>query len=35
MAERVIGQLAAKGRVPGIVFLDNIAHPERVVVRMR
>jgi cell division protein FtsQ len=35
MAERVIGRLAAKGRVPGIVFLDNTAHPERVVVRMR
>lgn len=35
MAERVVGRLAAKGRVPGIVFLDNKAHPERVVVRMR
>lgn len=35
MAERVIGKLAAKGRLPGIVFLDNHAHPERVVVRMR
>jgi cell division protein FtsQ len=35
MAERVVGRLAAKGRMPGIVFLDNTAHPERVVVRMR
>ena len=35
MAERVIGRLARKGRLPGIVFLDNRAHPERVVVRMR
>jgi cell division protein FtsQ len=35
MAERVIGELRQKGRAPGIVFLDNEAHPERVVVRMR
>ena len=35
MAERVVSRLSAKGRVPGIVFLDNRAHPERVVVRMR
>jgi cell division protein FtsQ len=35
MAERVISQLRQKGRAPGIVFLDNDAHPERVVVRMR
>lgn len=35
MAERVVGQLERKGRVPGIVFADNVAHPERVVVRMR
>jgi cell division protein FtsQ len=35
MAERVVGRLAARGRLPGIVFLDNTAHPERVVVRMR
>ncbi len=35
MAERVMGQLARKGRTPGIIFLDNQAHPERVVVRMR
>ncbi len=35
MAERVTQQLGRKGRVPGIVFLDNQARPERVVVRMR
>jgi cell division protein FtsQ len=35
MAERVIGELRKKGRAPGIVVLDNDAHPERVVVRMR
>jgi hypothetical protein len=35
MAERVISELRQKGRAPGIVFLDNEAHPERVVVRMR
>jgi cell division protein FtsQ len=35
MAADVVGSLAAKGRTPGIVFLDNEAHPERVVVRMR
>lgn len=35
MAESVLRDLGAKGRVPGIVFLDNEAHPERVVVRMR
>jgi len=35
MAERVIAEVARKGRAPGIVFLDNEAHPERVVVRMR
>jgi cell division protein FtsQ len=35
MAAQVIGELGAKGRAPGIVFLDNEAHPERVVVRMR
>jgi cell division protein FtsQ len=34
MASEVIGRLASKGRTPGIVFLDNQAHPERVVVRM-
>jgi cell division protein FtsQ len=35
MAEEVVDELRKKGRTPGIVFLDNIAHPERVVVRMR
>ncbi|HMR80250.1 MAG TPA: FtsQ-type POTRA domain-containing protein [Polyangiaceae bacterium] len=35
MAERVLLRMSAKGRMPGIVFLDNVAHPERVVVRMR
>jgi cell division protein FtsQ len=35
MAAQVLGELGAKGRTPGIVFLDNEAHPERVVVRMR
>jgi cell division protein FtsQ len=35
MACRVFDQLARKGRTPGIVFLDNQAHPERVVVRLR
>lgn len=35
MAERVIGRLERQGQTPGVVFLDNRAHPERVVVRMR
>lgn len=35
MAARVISSLQAKGAVPGVVFLDNRAHPERAVVRMR
>ncbi len=35
MAARVLGKLQAGGELPGIVFLDNEAHPERVVVRMR
>jgi hypothetical protein len=35
MAEEVVGELRKKGRTPGIVFLDNTSHPERVVVRMR
>jgi cell division protein FtsQ len=35
MASRVLDQLGRKGRAPGIVFLDNQAHPERVVVRLR
>jgi cell division protein FtsQ len=32
MAVDVMGELRRKNRVPGIVFLDNDAHPERVVV---
>lgn len=35
MAARVVGKLQAKGELPGIVFVDNEAHTERVVVRMR
>lgn len=35
MAERIIAQLGQRGRTPGILFLDNEAHPERVVARMR
>jgi cell division protein FtsQ len=35
MASEVMGALRAKARTPGIVFLDNDAHPERVVVRMK
>jgi len=35
MAERVIQKLEKSGKTPGIVFADNQAHPERVVVRMR
>lgn len=35
MAERVVTESRAAGRLPGIVFADNTAHPERVVVRMR
>ena len=35
MGWRVMGRLSRKGQLPGIVFLDNEAHPERVVVRMR
>ena len=35
MGDRVIERLARRGRVPGIIFLDNRAHPDRVVVRMR
>jgi cell division protein FtsQ len=35
MAERVVTETRAAGRLPGIVFADNTAHPERVVVRMR
>ena len=35
MAARIMAKLSAGGDMPGIVFLDNEAHPERVVVRMR
>jgi cell division protein FtsQ len=35
MAERVVLETRAAGRLPGIVFADNRAHPERVVVRLR
>jgi cell division protein FtsQ len=35
MAARVVGKLQAQGAEPGVVFLDNEAHEERVVVRMR
>jgi cell division protein FtsQ len=35
MAERILGELGRRSRSPAIVFLDNEAHPERVVVRMR
>lgn len=35
MAARVIGKIRVRGETPGIVFLDNQAHTERVVVRMR
>jgi cell division protein FtsQ len=35
MAVRVMGKLARKGHTPRIIFLDNQAHPERVVARMK
>jgi len=35
MAARVVGRLQRDGRSAGIVFLDNDAHPERVVARVR
>lgn len=35
MAERVVRETRAAGRLPGIVFADNVSHPERVVVRLR
>jgi cell division protein FtsQ len=35
MAGRIFARLSPGGELPGIVFLDNEAHPERVVVRMR
>ncbi len=34
-AARVVERSQARGTLPGMVFLDNDAHPERVVVRMR
>jgi cell division protein FtsQ len=34
MAGRIVSSLRAKGETPGILFLDNEAHPKRVVVRM-
>lgn len=35
MAARVLGKVRAGGELPKVVFLDNEAHPERVVVRLR
>jgi cell division protein FtsQ len=35
MAARIIGKVKERGQTPSLVFLDNQAHPERVVVRMR
>lgn len=35
MAERVLGKLQGRKGSPSMIFLDNRAHPERVVVRMR
>lgn len=35
MAARVLGKLSERRQTPSIVFLDNQAHPERVVVRLR
>jgi cell division protein FtsQ len=35
MAGRVIGRLQGQRRLPEIVFLDNQAHPERVVARLK
>jgi cell division protein FtsQ len=35
MAARIMGKVQARGEIPSIIFLDNHAHPERVVVRMR
>lgn len=35
MAHRVIREARRRGRLPAVVFLDNRAHPERVVVRVR
>ena len=35
MAARVLARVRARQQTPTIVFLDNEAHPERVVVRLR
>lgn len=35
MAARVLGRVQARGQIPEVIFLDNEAHPERVVVRLR
>ncbi len=35
MAARVMSKLARQGHTPRVVFLDNRAHPERVVARMK
>ncbi len=35
MAARVLARVGARKQIPSIVFLDNEAHPERVVVRLR
>ena len=34
-AARVLSEVAARKATPAVIFLDNDAHPERVVVRMR
>jgi cell division protein FtsQ len=34
MAARVLTRLGSKGGQPEVIFLDNEAHPERVVVRL-
>lgn len=34
-AERVLGKAIRKGAAPSVIFLDNEAHPERVVVRLQ
>lgn len=35
MAERVVSEARRAGKLPSVVFADNVAHPERVVVRLR
>jgi cell division protein FtsQ len=35
MAARVLSKVRGRGELPRVVFLDNQAHPERVVVRLR